>query len=151
MCPPVNAQGNINLTVFLMEVPPVSFVLPAVSAVPGPAASARSASWGTQSGEGALCPGTDPERCLPPNQHRDSGWSWRREPGGGGHLPGVTSGPIALTSGLLPKPGTAAWRKLCGQERTTNTENCCVVYKLWQCLVFILRPSRSAVFPPGRN
>ncbi len=97
---------------------PPSFVVPSVSRALGRAASVRSVSSGTQSEEGALCLGTvsarnQPlwaERCLLLSWHRDSGRSWRREHGGRGRLPGVTSVPISLASGLLPKPGTAAWR-----------------------------------------
>lgn len=66
---------------FYVEDRPLSFVVPAVSGVLGPAASVQLVSLGTQSGEGALCPDTIPEqglpllaeRCLLLNSHR--GWS----------------------------------------------------------------------------
>lgn len=95
-----------------------SIDVPAESRAPGPAASVRLASLGIQYVEGALCLGTVPEqspslraeRCLLLTPHHDSGLSWRREHGAGGRLPWVTPVPNSRTSGLLPKPDTAAWR-----------------------------------------
>lgn len=123
-------------------------VVPAVSRVLGPAPSVRSVSLETQCGEGALCLGTVPEQSLPLRAERclllswlhDRGCSWRREHGGLGHLPGVTSVPISLASGLLPKPGTATWRGEVAlwPSTTTNTESSSVVSELWQYAVIVL-------------
>ncbi len=123
--------------------------LPAVSWVLGPAAFVRSVSLGTRSGEGALCLGTVPERTLPLRDH-DSGWSSWRERGEGGRLPAVTSVPTALTSGLQPKLGTAAWRGEVAlwPSKTTQNENYLLLF--WDvtvCRVQVVKfhPSSNVV------
>lgn len=164
MSPALSRHRNINLATFGRRIVCLlSFLAPAVSGALGPAASVRSVSLGTQSGEGAPCLGTVPgqtqplraERCLPLNSHRDSGWSSDTEHGGGGRLRAVTSGPISLASGLLPQPGTAAWRGgfLCGQAKHSEPTE----MRVW---VFFLswdsgRQFNSALLPmicfSGRN
>lgn len=115
-----------------------SCLVPSGSPALGPAASVRSASLGTRCGVAAPCLGTEPDQSSPlQNRHHDSGRSWRREHGGGGegHLPAVTSGPISLTSGLLPKPGTAAWGgevapRPSNEHRNSNLR---LVSQMWCC------------------